>query len=537
MIDFKSIANPRFVYVPAAAGLEKESNKHFNSITTAAATNDGTFIFNTHFINQLLGFAHLKGIKVQAGKAHSSKYKSNGGPFPDEWEYVEFLIRHEFMHYTYSDFHYARIIVADIVEKANLPTPKERNALRRTERRKVARLTNFVGDYRSNYHLLQRGFHQLPLGLFSSYVNFHKQSSYMEMYELVKRELEKLPPKDEPSPTDDHSQQGNDSDGESEVDDDIEPDDEKDDAAEGGASGKTGKTSKARGRDGKPLTPEQIDKHNKRVKDILDRDIQDSLNGKIDKDDESSKSSGGSPGTGLGTPRGIDYSKIRPKYKWNDLLKKMVTETGVTIENSYQKISRRSITSSHQVVTMGAGAVKPGDIRTPNRRKLKLCVIIDSSGSMGTVIDKVMTNLDNLLIQRKSNLKLDEEFFIFMFSGSYDIFTAKPGKGGQATHIKSIKGEPGDLGVMPTTKLFSLHMAGGTVFSSELAGEAEKLASKGYNILIITDGDLLDGSNFTNFAKLYRNFKKNVWLLLDSRPTFESFVTKMKELSNNASHL
>jgi hypothetical protein len=85
--------------------------------------------------------------------------------------------------------------------------------------------------------------------------------------------------------------------------------------------------------------------------------------------------------------------------------------------------------------------------------------------------------------------------------------------------------------------VLAAHKAGGTVFSSDLAGQINKLAARGYNCLVVSDGDMLHGENFTNFKKLYEAHRRHVWLLLDSNETFTQFVTQMKEISNNASHL
>ena len=484
MIDFHVIHHPAFVLI--GDGLNEKNEKRFGDIDTAAATADGTFVFSIKFCQALLEFAHLKGIKADKDARYGKKYLSQGGEFPDEWEYIEFLIRHELMHYTYSDFHYRKIIPE--------ATPT---------------LINWVGDFRTNHKLVQQGFNQLPMGLFSSYVNFHRQGSYMEMFKLVKSEFEKLKGKCKEDFED--SMEGS-----------------TDEHSEGGSTTEGGERGPER-----DIKPEDIDKWNKKQGKKQDED-----SASAPPDYENKPPEERDPGTGKGGKHEIDYSKSDARYKWDALLKKMVGETAYVTDQSYQKISRRAIGTMQQVITRGRGAVKPGDVKNPSKKKIKLAVIVDSSGSMSYVIHAVMANLDKLLVQRQAASGVQDEFFLFMFSGSYDIYECTPGTSGIATHIENVdKKTPGSGGKMKLKDVLNHHMAGGTVFSSELAGEIKKLASRGYNCLVISDGDMLYGENFTNFKSLYESHRKHVWLLLDSKSTFTSFVQQMKEITNNASHL
>jgi hypothetical protein len=172
-IDHKVLANENYVMVPT----DKKSNMQWNHIPTAAASEHGDFIFNTNFMQKLLDYAHLKGVKA-IGKI----YKSHGGQIPDEYVYIEFLIIHEYMHYTYADFHYNKIL-----EGLRGKFSKEGHD----------KIINWVGDFRTNYNLVKSGFAQLPIGLFNDMINYDRQGSYKEMYEKVRDEFEKLAPDDQ----------------------------------------------------------------------------------------------------------------------------------------------------------------------------------------------------------------------------------------------------------------------------------------------------------------------------------------------------
>ena len=164
MFDHKYQINAQLITVPSSKSLWKK----YNDIGTACATPEGHFVFNTVFLQQLLDYAFFKGLK-----AKGKKYKSNGGKFPDEWEYVEFVIIHELMHYSYGDFEYHKQFKAEGM-KVN---PK---------------IINWVGDFRTNYLLVKSGFNQLPIGLFNDGINYDRQKTYREMYDIVKDEFDKL---------------------------------------------------------------------------------------------------------------------------------------------------------------------------------------------------------------------------------------------------------------------------------------------------------------------------------------------------------
>jgi hypothetical protein len=137
----------------------------YNKITTAAATSGGDFIFNKNFMQQLMDFAVLENSKPK-GK----KYQSNGGVIPDAYAPIEFLILHELLHYAYGDFNKSKRLS-----------------------QYSHQVHNFASDFRSNYMLVKNGYEQLPLGLFSDFINYDRQEKYDELCKVVHDELKKLP--------------------------------------------------------------------------------------------------------------------------------------------------------------------------------------------------------------------------------------------------------------------------------------------------------------------------------------------------------
>lgn len=166
LFNRKPIRAPRFILVPSS---DAKDQAEYGDIDTAAATHKGEFIFNKHFMQQCLNYAHVREVKPKSGK-----YENNGGKFPPEYSLIEFLILHEFFHYTHADFHYQEVIV-DYQGKKALP-----------------KIINWVGDFRSNYDLVKSGHEPIPMGLYNHNVNYDQMASYKEMYDTVKRELMKL---------------------------------------------------------------------------------------------------------------------------------------------------------------------------------------------------------------------------------------------------------------------------------------------------------------------------------------------------------
>jgi hypothetical protein len=150
--------------IEAIIFVPNEDFPQHNDVDTAAAMQNGTFIFNKAFCQALIDFAAIKGVR-----ADDPKYQSNGGEIPDCYCYIEFLIIHEYMHYTNADW--------DLQKMYKIPN----------------KLCNWVGDFRNNYELVKGGLPQLPMGLFSKDINYDQQVTFQEMIEIVKSEFDKLP--------------------------------------------------------------------------------------------------------------------------------------------------------------------------------------------------------------------------------------------------------------------------------------------------------------------------------------------------------
>jgi len=243
----------------------------------------------------------------------------------------------------------------------------------------------------------------------------------------------------------------------------------------------------------------------------------------------------GGRGAGSNGRSTFDYSQVQPKIKWKDLLAKFVaTETGE--EESYSKPHPRSITGANITRQTGAGAIRPGIIKT-GVKKVKLCCVIDSSGSMNEAVKKVYANLNNLLKQHAGEIAA--EFYLIKFSHNFEVYKCTiNGNHGSYVRVDSVdsqKSSTPETGSM--SKLFSETIGSSTNFDPPLTSEIMKLVKKSYNVLIVTDNDITGSGNMEEFRSLYRKAKRNIYLLADSHRTYVNILQGMQEIAQNITYI
>ncbi len=471
-INHKSLHNPNIVFIPSPYKRHEE----FNDVDTAAATPTGDFIFNLNFMQKLIDFAYIKKIKPK-GK----KYVSNGGRIPDDYCYIEFLILHELMHYTYSDFHYQKILKTS------------------------GKIINWVGDFRSNYLLVKSGYEQLPMGLFNDHINYDRQKTYKEMHDIVKSEFEKLNKDQQERVENKLGEMGDDHD---HSEDGTEP--------------------------GENATPESIDNHHGKTERTFGGSGDESKvpDGKKKESNPSDKkdTKGGRGSGGADTIQNIDYSQIKPKFNWKTLLNNMVSSASEETEETYQKPNKKNATGAVILQQTGKSSVKPGEITADS--KLKLCFVVDSSGSMGHAAATIFANLEKLI--KSSAAILNKNLVMIKFSNSHLEYELdlKSNKYVSLTNGKLDKSKPSGT----IKDLFSEFLGSSTNFTEPLAHQISEYAKKQYNVLILTDTDILAGGNFEELQKIYKNHKKNLFMILDSKESFVETIAKFKEVPKNFSY-
>jgi hypothetical protein len=456
----KPIISPRIILIP---GDDEKDNKQFKDVDTAAATGNGEFIFNVPFMQTLLNFAHAQKIKPK-----SKKYEANGGEFPNEYSTLEFLILHEFYHYTHGDFHHMKVMGGSPL------------------------IHNWTGDFRSNYDLTKAGHQPLPMGLFNDLINYDRQLTYREMYELVKSEFDKLT---KPQQKQVEQQLGD------LTDDHIDSDNQEDP------------------RTGEAPSESDMENHSKKTSKAAGEHEDGAQDGPDPKTNTASK---GGQGNNSGARR--EVQAVKPRYNWRALLDRLMRSSDTT-ETTYQKVHRRNITSIDMVQKTGAAAVKPGEVVVP-AQKVKLCLVIDSSGSMGTHIDKVLANAR----EASKQSSVAKTFIVCEFSDDYTFYRCTvSGSGGSAIKLKSASeaDEGGGGTSFSLDHVFKEHQGGATNFTDDLAGQLEILLRKKYNVIVMSDSDMAEGANFATLKKLIKGHPSQFGAIFDGVGTYDSIVRQL----------
>ena len=455
-------ANPNTIFV--SGDMERK-------IPTAAASPTGQFYYNKAFLQRLLDWGHLKGIR-----GNTKKYVSQGGDIPDEYAYVEFVVMHEYMHYTNDDFYYQNII----------PDAKSRTI-------------NFVGDYRTNYFLVKSGFVQLPIGLFSDDINLDRQRTYKQMYDLVQEELDKLADRDMQDPSD------------------MESDSHEQGQSEGGSAEGKAKSEGA--------TEGDIDKHQRRNEEQAAKET----DGKPNKQ-EAGKEGKGSPGSGRTGEMAIDTKHIRPTFSWKEIIRRFVTSARPLTDTNWSKIARRSITGMEVVRARGAGAIQPGEVPLDSVL-VNLCLMLDTSGSMSSAIPAVYSNVSALM---KTPAFAKNNVAMVQFSDGHDAYAMnfKANKAGpldiKSKHLHT-------TWTTTAAAVMSSYKSGGTNITSAMPIVTE-LLKRGFNILICSDTDMLYEPNKTHVLSMLKTHSKQIFWILPDESTYQQWIASGLPVTTNVSY-
>lgn len=288
----------------------------------------------------------------------------------------------------------------------------------------------------------------------------------------------------------------------------------------------------------KEPTPEEIEEHNKKVSRKVAQSK--SNEGEPDKGTRGASNDKAIRGAGGREPRRdpsaskIDYSSIRPRFRWKELLERLV-KSSETTEITYQRPHRRNISGIHAAAQIGAGVIKPGE-KVSEANLSKLVIVVDSSGSMSDTIKRVMAELQAMF--RSSQNQVARSFVFVEFSGSHKMYMATlDGTDGRAIRISGPKDVKNPSGAaISVNDLLTRHVGGSTNFGAALTNDLRPFLAQKYNVIVMTDSDILMDGNWEEFIKLYAEHPRQVSLIVDSSSTFSQVAQKAKGVSGNFSH-
>lgn len=226
----------------------------------------------------------------------------------------------------------------------------------------------------------------------------------------------------------------------------------------------------------------------------------------------------GGPGAYHDMNATVDYSKIKPKFNWKQLIQRFIMSHKPRPEETYAKPSRKSVSGMHIAGQMGAAAIKPGE-KPLDEVDAKLGFVIDSSGSMSSVIGTVMSNAIVLLkmpIFKKSMVT------VIKYSGHNSIHKVKFAQN-QAAEVKDFDEKPKVWPLKATEAVFGKHIGAGTNFDNALTTQINKMLTGGYNVVMFPDSDILAGANLVNFVSLFKKHAAQVFVVFDSRQSYLQF--------------
>ncbi len=230
----------------------------------------------------------------------------------------------------------------------------------------------------------------------------------------------------------------------------------------------------------------------------------------------------GGPGGYHDTNSKVDYNKIKPRFNWKQLIQRFIMSHKPKPEETYAKPSRKSVSSMHVAGQMGAAAIKPGE-KPLEEVDAKLGFVIDSSGSMSSVIGTVMSNAMVLL---KNPIFKKSIVTVIKYSGHNTIHKVKFATN-QAAEVKDFDEMPKQWPLKANEAVFGKHIGAGTNFDDALTMQINKMLEAGYNVVMFPDSDILAGANLVHFVSVFKKHAAQVFVVFDCRASYVEFRQKV----------
>jgi hypothetical protein len=264
--------------------------------------------------------------------------------------------------------------------------------------------------------------------------------------------------------------------------------------------------------------------------DRIQDELEDALSGRGDNTEEDlAKEQQAKAGAKQGTDDGegkrskiTQAKEIAPKFSWKELMQQFIM-TQSSADTTYQKMSRRGISGIAAAAQTGAGAIVPGE--KVEEQGFKLLFVFDTSGSMHHSVNVGLGEAQSLI---KSNFdKVEGKVAVTFFADSpmYFIADLLTNRSWPVKDFTDIDRQP--AAVNPLNAVFKIRSTGGTNFSPRMVSEISRVIGQGYNVIMFTDSDIAYGNNWKNFLKLYTGHRSNIFLIVDSRYSFDLIAKKL----------
>ena len=219
--------------------------------------------------------------------------------------------------------------------------------------------------------------------------------------------------------------------------------------------------------------------------------------------------------------------KIKPKMNWRRLIDEMVSSSTLEKDYSYQKPHQKTVSGAPIARQAGGMVVKPSE-RDIEQDINKICIVIDTSGSMGGVIETVLKECQSLLTSVQG-LDANSPIGVVFFADGAKWFSVSLGLdrwrevAGAANLHDAMDERNSNKG---WKNMLGYRSSGGTNFSSALAGQLGTLAANGWNIVIFSDAGIITDipANWKLFKDLRKSYPEHIFFIADTIHTFRNAV-------------
>lgn len=272
---------------------------------------------------------------------------------------------------------------------------------------------------------------------------------------------------------------------------------------------------------------EEIEKGGKNAKDgkdPSDEEGQDSTKGQ--NSDKGSREKTGAK------PKDVDYNNIKPKFNWRNLVQKFCKSHKPVKEETYAKPSPKGVTSAHVAAQIGAAAIKPGMKEASVVTDLKLAFCLDCSGSMLGSVARMFAEATKLLSDPMYATSL---VYVLKFSETHEVYRGifKQNKAHKVTNMA----EPLSGKYETTMKaVFATALGGGTEISPASHADTLILLKKGYNVLLLTDTDILWPHNLPLVKDLIVKHPAQMFIIMRDQACYVQWRQKTGIATGNITH-
>ena len=228
----------------------------------------------------------------------------------------------------------------------------------------------------------------------------------------------------------------------------------------------------------------------------------------------------------------FDYRNVKPTYSWSAIIRKLVASVSARSDETYQKINKKTITSSHIARQTGFGVVKPGEITLEDSA---VALVVDSSGSMMGVNAKIYSNFSALMTKNPS---VHSKFSVIKFSNTYQLYSCDIKKK-KYEQVDTLRGKAKVISSGTTDELFNETSGASTNFSGGLVKDMALLLKNKTNVLLCSDMDIIGiQRNLANLKELMGSSgaNTNLFIILDSHATYVEALKALGSLSKNVSY-